>query len=67
MTLGLCLNAMKTRIPIKKYVMDPQRTWEERYQQLEHHHLEETAFLIGRIEELEAELERVTPTADSPR
>ncbi len=44
---------MKTKIPIKKYVMNEALSWEERYRQLEKHHEEETKFLIGRIEELE--------------
>lgn len=44
---------MKTRIPIKKYVMDEALSWEERYKKLEFHHEEETKFLIGKIEELE--------------
>jgi hypothetical protein len=61
------LDGMKTRIPIKKYVMDVQLPWEARYQQLEQHHLEETAFLIRRIEELEAELERSISRAAEPK
>lgn len=47
---------MKTRIPIKKYVMDEKASWEERYKQLEAHHLEETTFLIRKIEELETQV-----------
>lgn len=47
---------MKTRIPIKKYVMDESLSWEERYRHLERHHEEESNFLIQRIEELEAAL-----------
>lgn len=52
---------MKTKIPIKKYIDDPSLTWEERYKVLEAHHLEETTFLIKRIEELELELEDSNP------
>jgi hypothetical protein len=48
---------MKTRIPIKKYVLDESLSWEERYKKLEAHHKEETEFLIKRIEELEIEVE----------
>lgn len=48
---------MKTRIPIKRYVMNETLSWEERYRALEKHHEEETKFLIGRIEELEKEVE----------
>lgn len=41
------------KIPIKKYVMDESLSWEDRYKQLEKHHLEETEFLIQEIEKLE--------------
>ncbi len=47
---------MKTRIPIKRYVDDPQLSWEERYARLLMHHEEETKFLISTIEELEAQV-----------
>lgn len=53
---------MKTRIPIKKHVFDPSKTWEESYRLLEAHHEEETEFLIGRIGELEGP---VTPHLQS--
>jgi len=41
------------KIPIKKYVDDPSLSWEERYKRLDAHHCEETAWMIGRIKELE--------------
>ena len=44
---------MKTKIPIKRYVMDEAASWEQRYLLLEEHHNEETRFLIKRIAELE--------------
>ncbi len=51
---------MKTRITIKKYVMDETISWEERYKQLEAHHKEETEFLIRRIESLEEFVDEIT-------
>lgn len=33
----------------KKYVMDESLSWEERYKQLEAHHIEETTELIEKI------------------
>lgn len=50
---------MKTRIPIKRFIDDETLPWEERFRRLEVHHREETAFLIGRIEELEADAARL--------
>lgn len=47
------------KIPIKKYVMDPKLTWEERYKQLEAHHLEETGWMINEIRHLEEKLDRI--------
>ncbi len=46
------------KFPFKKYVDDPSLSWEERYKRLEAHHVEETTFLIARIEKLEAPYER---------
>lgn len=48
---------MKTKITVKKYTFDESASWEERYKQLEKHHLEETTFLIMKIEELETKIE----------
>ena len=33
-------------IKVPRYVMDESKTWEERYRQLEDHHIQETSFLI---------------------
>lgn len=50
---------MRTRIPIKKYLMDEALSWEDRYRQLETHHLEEVAFMVKRIEQFEALVDSV--------
>ncbi|MBP6732083.1 MAG: hypothetical protein KA149_08490 [Chitinophagales bacterium] len=39
-------------IKVKKYNMREDLSWEERYKELEQHHLEETTFLIEKIREL---------------
>lgn len=39
-------------IKVKRYEDDETKSWEERYKQLEKHHLEETSFLINKIHEL---------------
>lgn len=57
---------MKTRIPIKRYVMDETLSWEERYRKLEAHHEEETKYLIGRIGELEREVDHLVLTGSDP-
>ena len=43
-------------IKIPKYAMDETKTWEERYRQLEQHHIRETTFLNEKVRELAAEL-----------
>lgn len=43
-------------IKVPKYKMDQEKTWEERYQELEQHHIAETTFLIAKVKELAAEL-----------
>lgn len=48
---------MKYKMKIKKYVDDSSLTWEERYNRLQAHHLEETKELINVIQELENELD----------
>lgn len=48
---------MQHKMKVKKYVDDSSLTWEERYNKLYSHHLEETQELICVIQELEAELE----------
>lgn len=39
-------------IKVKKYVMDENKSWEERYKELDEHHLKETTFLISEIRKL---------------
>ena len=39
-------------IKVKKYVMDENISWEERYKKLDEHHIEETNFLISKIREI---------------
>ena len=45
-------------IQVPKYTMDESKPWEERYRQLERHHIEETTFLIDKVRELAAEIDR---------
>ncbi|NJL61760.1 MAG: hypothetical protein HC903_07945 [Methylacidiphilales bacterium] len=39
-------------IKVKPYQLDESKSWEERYQDLDKHHLEETNFLITKIREI---------------
>jgi hypothetical protein len=39
-------------IKVKRYQDDETKSWEERYRELETHHLEETIFLIKKIREI---------------
>ncbi|MBW4605310.1 MAG: hypothetical protein KME29_38615 [Calothrix sp. FI2-JRJ7] len=39
-------------IKVKRYKDDVTKSWEERYKELEKHHLEETNFLITKIREI---------------
>lgn len=39
-------------INVKRYQDDETKSWEERYRELEKHHLEETIFLIKKIREI---------------
>lgn len=39
-------------IKVKKYRMDSSLSWEERYYQLDAHHVEETTFLIEEVRRL---------------
>ncbi|OAI53307.1 hypothetical protein AYO47_05060 [Planctomyces sp. SCGC AG-212-M04] len=51
-------------IKVPRYVMDESKTWEERYRQLEEHHVRETTFLIEKVRELAAKLlEQKGPSA----
>ncbi len=43
-------------IKVKKYVMDENLSWEERYKKLDEHHIEETNFLINRLRDIVKEL-----------
>ena len=47
------------KIPIKKYIDDPQLSWEERYKKLEQHHKEETEYLISEVKRLEKYVSRL--------
>lgn len=40
----------------KKYTDDPSLSWEERYKRLEAHHIEETEYLLAKLEDARAEL-----------
>lgn len=44
-------------IKVKKYTMDESKSWEERYKELEAHHIEECNFLIDKVRELAAKLD----------
>jgi hypothetical protein len=50
-------------IKVPRYVMDETKSWEERYRQLEEHHIQETTFLIDKVRELAAALEQHTNKA----
>lgn len=39
-------------IKVKKHIYDPEKTWQENYQDLSNHHLEETKFLIAELQKL---------------
>ena len=43
-------------VKVKKYVDDPDLSWEERYKRLEAHHTEETTFLIAECDRLRRSL-----------
>ncbi len=43
-------------IKVKRYIDDDSLSWQERYESLEKHHLEETNFLINKIREIVKEL-----------
>ena len=47
-------------IKVKRYVMDESLTWEERYQQLDEHHVKETQFLIDEVRKLAAMIDLIT-------
>ena len=39
-------------IKVKHHKPDPKKSWEERYKDLEKHHVEETSFLIEEVRKL---------------
>ena len=49
-------------IKVPKYGMDESKSWEDRYKELEQHHVQETTFLINKVRELAAELNEVQST-----
>ena len=49
-------------IEVPRYEMDEFKSWEERYQELDAHHIRETAFLIAKVRELAAEIDRLRGT-----
>lgn len=46
-------------IKVPKYIMDESKPWEQRYRELDQHHVRETTFLIEKVRELAAELAAV--------
>ena len=50
-------------IKVPRYVMDESKTWEERYRLFEHHHIQETTFLIEKVRELAAEIAELKKSA----
>lgn len=44
-------------IKVKRYKMDESKTWEERYKDLDAHHIEETTFLINKVRELDQQMQ----------
>ena len=44
-------------VKVKRHRDDESKTWEERFRDLEKHHVEETQFLIDEIRKLAAELD----------
>jgi hypothetical protein len=49
-------------IRVPRYEMDPEKSWEERYRELETHHVAETSFLIEEVRRLAA-LIKQSPTS----
>jgi hypothetical protein len=44
-------------IKVQKYKMDETKSWEERYAELDRHHIAETTFLIEKVRELAAKVD----------
>lgn len=49
-------------IKVKRYTMDENKSWEERYKELDEHHVKETTFLIDEVRKLAALLDVKQPT-----
>jgi len=47
-------------IKVKRYTMDESKSWEERYKDLDEHHLKETTFLINEVRFLAKKLDDVS-------
>jgi len=47
-------------IKVPKYRMDETKPWEERYAELERHHIQETTFLIDKVRELAATIQKLS-------
>jgi hypothetical protein len=46
-------------IKVKRYAMNESLPWEERYRQLDEHHVLETSFLIAEIRRLAAKIDEL--------
>ena len=44
-------------IKVKRYSMDATKSWEERYRELDAHHIAETTFLIEKVRELASRIQ----------
>jgi hypothetical protein len=49
-------------IKVKRYTMDKSLSWEDRYRQLDEHHIHETSFLIAEIRQLAAKIDDLQST-----
>jgi hypothetical protein len=56
---------MKFKTLIKKFTFDPNLSWEDNFNVLEEHHIDEVALLVKEIERLENN-EKVTNCASPP-
>jgi hypothetical protein len=54
-------------IEVKHHKVDPNKSWEENYKDLEKHHVEETTFLIEKVRELAREKETLGKLLDELR
>lgn len=53
-------------IKVKRYKMDETKSWEERYKELEQHHIEETTFLIEEVRKLSEMYEQLLDDVVGP-